>query len=130
MVHDSLSDERNDGLARSRLGGVRVGDLVERIRRGDGGAELAGRGEVGKGGLAKPISLDEQPGHTDAALCRVIRDRQHSGGQGRNEDSAGLENFQSLGGVIAADHLQDDIDVGDDLSEICSGVINHLIGAK
>jgi len=64
---DSLSDERDDGLAGSRVSGVRVSDLVERIRRGDGGTELAGRGQVSKSGHPKTISLDEKPGQTDTA---------------------------------------------------------------
>ena len=62
------------------------------------GLSLPAAARSARRGHAKPISLDEQPGQTDTALRRVIRDRQHSGGQGRNEDSAGLEKFESLGG--------------------------------
>ena len=52
------------------------------------------------------------------------------GGRVETRIPPGLKKFQSLGGVITADHLQDDIDIGDDFGEIGSGVINHLIRTK
>src|SRR5439155_23803183 len=86
--------------------------------------------QVGQRGHREPIGFDEEAGNADPAFGRVPRDRRHGGGLDRNEDAAVLEDVQRLGRIVAADDLQDDIEVADDVGEVGGGVVDDLVGAE
>src|SRR5215510_9804929 len=91
--------------------------------------ELAGLDEAGDRGHAGMVGLDEYRCEPDALLGRLCG-QFRAAAQQRDEYATGADAGKGALQTLAAEWVQDDIDVTDGFGDIGGAVVDDLVGAE